>query len=128
MGDSRAYLLRRSKGRMTRPKEDDTVLGDALSQGVPYAKAARLPNAHALTRMLGALSRVPALPVIRRWEPGDLVVLCTDGLSDQLDSDAIANMVLDAADLHAAAEHLVSRAIEVGGSDNATAVLLHRTA
>jgi protein phosphatase len=128
MGDSRVYLLRRSRRKLAQIKQDDTVLGDALARGVPHAIAASLPKAHALTRMLGALPGVAALPVIHPWEPDDMVLLCTDGVSDRLDVDTIADILLGAVDPDMAAQRLVRRAVEAGSPDNVTALVLHRTA
>jgi protein phosphatase len=127
VGDSRAYLLRRSKGQLAQIKEDDTVLGEALARGVPYAVAAGLPHAHAVTRMLGATSEVAPLPSARRWEPGDAVLLCTDGVSDRVEAEVLACFLLDAGDAGEAARGIVGRAVGAGGSDNATALVLRRT-
>ena len=62
-----------------------------------------------------------------RWRPGDVVMICTDGVSDRVD-DEIATVLLLAGDLGDAARRLVQRARDLGGWDDATAVLVRRVA
>jgi protein phosphatase len=127
VGDSRAYLLRASKGRLAQLTADHTVAIDAHRRGAHRDAALLLPDAHNLTQAIGVRYAATLETGLRRWEPGDTVLLCTDGLSDHLDSESIANILFDGPDLGKAADRLVDRAIEVGGSDNATVVLVHRT-
>ena len=127
IGDSRIYLLRARDGRLVQLTEDDTVAGEALRRGVPAESVGRLPDAAKLTQLLGVTRAFNPEPFVRRWEPGDTVLLCTDGVSDYLDADVLANVVLDVGDLGVAAQRLVAQAIEIGGQDNATVVLVHRT-
>ena len=127
VGDSRVYLLRASKGRLAPVTRDHTVAGEACRRGVRPDDAARLPNAQALTQVIGANRIVDLRPVARRWEPGDIVLLCTDGVSDPLGAEALAAVLLDAPDLGTAAQRLVDHAVALDASDNATAVLVHRT-
>jgi PPM family protein phosphatase len=127
VGDSRVYLLRASKGRLTQLTQDHTVAGNALGRGTPADAAARLPNADALTQMIGMRRFVGLRPIVRRWEPGDIALLCTDGVSNRLGADVLADVVLDSPEPGEAAQRLVDHAIQAGGGDNATVVLVHRT-
>jgi serine/threonine protein phosphatase PrpC len=124
VGDSRVYLLRRSKSRLVQLTHDDTVLGDALRRGERYEVAASRPDAHALTRMLGATSGVEVEPIVVRWEPGDSALLCTDGVSDRVEAAAMADILLDAGEVSDAARRIIDRASEAGGYDNATVLLV----
>ena len=126
VGDSRVYLLRRSKARLACLTDDHTVLGDALRRGVAREVALTHPDAHAVTRMLGVTTHVEAEPLIQRWEPGDVVMLCTDGVSDRVDTEELAVILLDTEHLGEAADRVVARSIDTGGKDNATAVLVRR--
>ena len=126
-GDSRVYLLRAARGRLVQLTDDHTVAGHACRCGVPAHDAATLPGAQKVTQMVGATRLFEPRPFVRRWEPGDIALLCTDGVSDQLDADLLVNIVLDASDLGMAAHRIVDLAIEVGGCDNATVLLVHRT-
>ena len=127
VGDSRVYLLRRGKARLTQITVDDTVLGEALWRGMPPEQAARLPNGHALTCLVGATAGVEASPEVRRWEPGDAVLLCTDGVSDRVGAEELAGILLDDGSAAEAAHEVVRRAVTGGGSDNATALVLRRS-
>jgi PPM family protein phosphatase len=126
VGDSRIYMLRGSNAGLAQLMEDHTVAGDACRQGMASEAAMRLPNAHQLTQVIGVRRVVDIRPLVRRWEPGDMVLLCTDGVSNCLQTDAMASIMLGACDLNAAAQTLVERAIEEGGWDNATALVLRR--
>ena len=125
LGDSRVYLLRASGGWLAQLTEDHTVAGEARRRGMPREEVLFLPDADKLTQVIGVRSVVDLLPIGRRWEPGDMVLLCTDGVSNCLESDVIVSILLDAANVGTAAQTLVDRAVETG-FDNATAVVLRR--
>jgi protein phosphatase len=128
VGDSRAHLLSARDGRLAVLTEDHTVAGRALRRGVRSEEAARLSDAHRLTQMVGATRTFEPDLLIRRWAVGDIAIVCTDGVSDNLAAGTIASIVLDAASIAVAAQVIVDRAVAGSGSDNATVVLVHRTA
>jgi protein phosphatase len=118
VGDSRAYLLR--AGRLRQISQDHSVVAELVRGGViTAAEAARSPYRHAVLRALGTKPAVE--PLIWRegmpLEPGDSIILCTDGLSDVLDDAAIAQIIgrLPPSD---ACESLMAAALERGGADN----------
>lgn len=122
-GDSRVYVLRASTGRLTKLTEDNTIINEALWGGMAWARAAELPNARALTRAIGLTPALVLRPVVQRWAPGDVVLACTDGITDWLDDTTITQTLVDCDVLETAAERLVRRALLAGGRDNATAVV-----
>jgi serine/threonine protein phosphatase PrpC len=126
VGDSRIYLLQNSKGRLAQISRDHTVACDAHQRGVPRDEAASLPHAHALTQVLGAASQPEIRTHVRRWEAGDVILLCTDGVSDCIAADELVEILLDSRDLTTTAERLVHRAGEAGSLDNRTAILVRR--
>ncbi len=126
VGDSRVYLLRRSKARLARLTADHTVAGDALGRGVSRDAAAALPGAHALTRMLGVARGGNVEPMRLRWEAGDVALLCTDGVSDHVETEELASILLEVTDLDDAARRIVARASAAGAWDNATALLVRK--
>src|SRR5262249_34946021 len=75
-----------------------------------------------------ALPRLAPLPSIRRWQSGDAVLLVTDGVSDRVVVDELASIVLDAGDAETAVRGIVACALEAGGNDNATAMVVQREA
>ena len=123
-GDSRVYLFRPSTARMARLTEDDTVLNDAFRRGTPYDVAAAQPEAQALTRAIGLRRALALRPAVARWAPDDVLLACTDGITDWLDAAAILRTLVECDELEAAAQRLVERALMAGGRDNATAVLV----
>lgn len=112
VGDSRIYLLR--DGGLTRLSVDDT----------PAQKLSGGRRSHALTQSLGGtVMPLPLRPHIAGVEvrAGDVVVVCSDGLTDMLDDEKIALLLANALDHPAAA--LAQAAVEAGGRDNVTVVV-----
>src|SRR6202000_1121363 len=101
VGDSRVYLYTPTAGRLTKVTEDDTVVNRAFWSGQPLSVALALPNARALTRTIGGRPTLRVDLEVQRWAPGDLVLVCSDGVSDCLDSSAIARALSDPDDLEA---------------------------
>jgi len=125
-GDSRVYFLRRSTAHLAQLTKDHTGFVEALRQGVPRDVAALAPDAHKLTRVLGVKPGEDVEPIVRRWEPGDVALLCTDGVSDRVEAEVMDDILLDAGDVSDAARRIVDCADEAGGLDNATVVLVRR--
>ena len=88
------------------------------------AEARRHPYANVLSRVLGLpeLDGVEAGSI--QLEPGDVLLLCTDGLTTMLDEDAITDVLAGVEGLEACAAALVDEANARGGNDNVTVVLL----
>jgi PPM family protein phosphatase len=128
VGDSRIHLLRARDGQLVRLTDDHTLAGEARQRGMRTEDAARLPDADRLLQAVGASRRIEPATFVRRWAPGDVVVLCTDGVSDPVGVEAIADILLDAPDLAEGASRIVGVAADFGGKDNATVVLVHRVA
>ncbi len=127
VGDSRVYLFQRRGRRIWRLTEDHTVVGDAARHGErDLHDASRRADAHMLTRMIGATREVEVEPLVRGWRPGDVVLVCSDGVSDRVDLRSLVDSVLEAGDLGDVAQRVVASAVEAGGCDNATAVLVRR--
>ena len=128
VGDSRIYLLRASSGRLVRLTEDDTVLTRGLVHGMLPHEAARQPDVHALTRAVGMDLEIPVRPCTLRWGAGDMVMVCTDGLTDSMSAERIERLMRACENnLCAAARRLVSEANAADGRDNVTVVLARRT-
>ena len=124
LGDSRAYLLR--KGTLTRLTEDHSEVQRLVNLGVLTPGEARLhPARHALTLFLGypadgeyILRAGIAKQTLRR---GDLLLLCSDGLTDMLGDEYVASLLRG--DPAGAARALVDAALAAGGRDNVTALV-----
>lgn len=134
VGDSRVYRFR--QGSLVQLTRDDTWIQERIDQGEMQPETARLsPYAHLLTQCVG-LEDVPTPQLLDgAGEPGDLYLLCTDGLVGMLDDGRIADILGDdGATEDAGASHrgseegrleaLVEAANRAGGHDNITAALV----
>lgn len=123
VGDSRVYLL--AGGVLTRLTEDHSLVETLVREGrITAADAEVHPQRNVLTRALG----VEALVVVDAWllEPcdGDRLLLCSDGLFNELTEDRIAQVLAEGDDPEVAARRLAAEADSAGGRDNITTVVV----
>jgi serine/threonine protein phosphatase PrpC len=123
VGDSRAYLLRDSS--LEQITTDHSLVAELVESGVlTPEEAERHPQRSAITRALGTEPAVDADVFTVEAVPGDLFLLCSDGLSDMLSEEEIAAAIETAnRDPEAAGQALVAAANSRGGEDNITVVL-----
>ena len=122
IGDSRAYLIR--GGEITRITHDHSVVQTLVENGNITAEEARThPNRNLITRALGVSANI--VPEYNRCEieAGDILLLCTDGLTNMVADDDIAQ-VLREVPFFDATSILVDRALQAGGQDNITVLLM----
>jgi PPM family protein phosphatase len=120
LGDSRALVLRR--GRLHQLTTDHTLVGELVRAGsLTPAQAARSPYRHQVVRWLGTQELAPDLGTVD-LVPGDRVLLCSDGLSDDLDEETLARLLGHGTPDEAAAV-LLGAALDAGGRDNITCVV-----
>jgi protein phosphatase len=123
VGDSRAYLY--AEESLAQLTADHSLVEEMVRQGeLTPAEAAVHPHRHILTRALGIEASVEV--DAWRFEPaeGDRVLLCSDGLTNELSEAEITEILSSEQDPEAAAEELVRLAVDHGGSDNVTAVVV----
>jgi serine/threonine protein phosphatase PrpC len=121
VGDSRAYLWR--GGVLTRLSDDHSLVAEWVKAGALAPEdAAAHPQRSVITRALGADWQIDVDTWTTPARAGDVFLLCTDGLSGFVDDAAIAEILRDHEDLHAAVNALVDAANATGGEDNITAV------
>ena len=139
VGDSRIYLIRDEK--IQRLTVDHSWIQEAIEKGIIKPEEARNhPNVHVIRRHLGSVE----LPGVdfrmylkpdesveeakknqgTRLHPGDVVLLCTDGLTDMVWDDEILHVIKTRNNLKSMAEDLIDEANERGGHDNITVILL----
>ena len=123
VGDSRLYRLRESQ--LQQITEDHTWIAKALKIGDITPDEARVhPYRHVLSNCLGRedLNQISVQPL--DLEQGDRLLLCSDGLTEELVDDRIASYLRGTPSLKIAAASLVAAANEEGGHDNITVVLV----
>jgi len=125
VGDSRAYLVNGRERGIHKLTDDHSVVEEMVRSGeLTPEEAAVHPHRHILTRVLGVEPVVEPDCWELDLEPGSRLLLCSDGLTNELDEQDIAKVLLDEADTDKAAEQLVQLALQRGGIDNVTVVVL----
>lgn len=124
IGDSRAYRMR--AGRLEQLTRDHSLLQEQIDSGMITLEEARLSqNRNLVTRALGVDPTVQA--EIRDYDtlPGDIYLLCSDGLNDMVDDVEIAETLNSLADdPEQAATRLIQKANDHGGRDNVSVILI----
>lgn len=127
VGDSRAYELDRSSGEphLRRLTEDHSVVEEMVRAGeLSEAEAAVHPHRHVLTRVLGMDPQVDVDLFDLEPKPGLRLLLCSDGLSDDVPESAIEGALTSSEDPREAAKALVQVALAHGGNDNVTVAVV----
>jgi protein phosphatase len=121
VGDSRAYLLR---GSALHPlTRDHTLVQELVDRGVVHLEQTALhPFRHVLTRALGG-GEIEAEVQRVSLADADQLLLCTDGLTDLVDTTTIGSILQSSASSDDACQTLVELALQNGGKDNVTVVL-----
>jgi protein phosphatase len=120
VGDSRVYYLRR--GRLKQLTRDQTAYEELVDQGVMTEEQARRAGLrNVLTSALGAQIK-PSIGLVD-LEPGDALLLCTDGLTKHVPDDEIALMLGADESAEATAKRLVDITLARGASDNVTVIV-----
>jgi protein phosphatase len=124
VGDSRAYLVRGS--RITQLTDDHTFVNEQVRAGtLTVAEARRHPARNILTRAVGSQDEVDADLIEQDLEAGDVLLLCSDGLTTMVDDHDILDIVRrQGGDPDKVCHALVELANERGGDDNITAILI----
>ena len=124
VGDSRAYLMR--GGDMNPITEDHSLVAELVRSGdLTRDQAAEHPQKNLITRALGADEEVDVDTATLPIEAGDRILLCSDGLSDMVSEAGISEILADSPDdPERAARVLLSAALDAGGNDNITVVVV----
>lgn len=122
VGDSRAYLLRRGKLRLL--TRDHSLVQEQLEQGLVTSEQARTHSLrNVILRAVGTDDSL-AVDIIRgKGLPGDVLLLCSDGLHDLVKDEEICEIIASQDGIQAKATRLVEAAKSAGGYDNITAAL-----
>jgi PPM family protein phosphatase len=124
VGDSRGYRMR--GGRLAQITHDHSLLQEQIDAGlITPEQAAFSANKNLVTRAVGVEDTVLLETHLHDLLPGDIYLLCSDGLSDMLDDDSIAQVIqTNDSSIEAIGHALINAANEAGGKDNIAVVLV----
>jgi serine/threonine protein phosphatase PrpC len=123
VGDSRAYCLR--NGELLRLTDDHSLVDELMRQGrLTPEEAVEHPQRSVITRALGPEGSVEVDTRSFRALPGDVYLLCSDGLTTMLAEEQILSVLLAHPQLRDAGEALIAAANDAGGRDNITVLLV----
>ncbi|WP_028611117.1 Stp1/IreP family PP2C-type Ser/Thr phosphatase [Paenibacillus harenae] len=128
VGDSRAYKI--AEGAITQLTDDHTLVNELFKSGQLSAEeAAHHPRRNVITRAVGTDAHVDVDVLAVEWSPQDVLLLCSDGLSNMISEQQMLETVMtDRLELEEKADHLIQLALHAGGDDNITVVLLQEAA
>jgi len=124
VGDSRAYLVR--DGDIRQLTDDHTFVNEQVRSGtLTLQEARRHPARNILTRAVGSQEEIEADLIEEDLKPGDLLLLCSDGLTNMVeDQEILETLRPDGVDPETGCHALIDLANERGGDDNITAVIV----
>jgi protein phosphatase len=121
VGDSRAYLVRNGVGRQI--TKDQSLMQKLIEAGeLTEEEAEQSERRNIILQALGPEATIKVDLTHQRVRRGDVLVLCSDGLSGQVRGEEIARIVSEEKDLVAACKRMIDRANENGGPDNITVI------
>jgi serine/threonine protein phosphatase PrpC len=122
VGDSRVYRMR--NGALEQLTEDHSLLNDYIKmKSMTPEEIESFPHKNVIVRALGMKETVKVDAILDTPKPGDVYILCSDGLCGPASDEEIKEIVLKHKDLRDSAQALIDRANEHGGPDNVTVVL-----
>ena len=122
VGDSRVYRLR--NGALEQLTEDHSLLNDYIKmKSMTPEEIESFPHKNVIVRALGMKETVKVDAILDTPKPGDVYILCSDGLCGPASDEEIKEIMLKHKDLRDSAQALIDRANEHGGPDNVTVVL-----
>jgi protein phosphatase len=123
VGDSRCYRLR--AGQLQQITRDHSLLQEQIDAGlITPEQAAFSANKNLVTRAVGVENTVMLETHQHDVQPGDIYLMCSDGLSDMLDDDAITQVLLAHDTLESSTRALIDAANDAGGKDNISVILV----
>ena len=123
VGDSRLYLV--SDDKMIQVTRDHSLVEEMVRLGEMDKEDAKVhPDKNIITRAVGVLPEVSADFFEVELEPGDMILMCSDGLTNMVRDEEIRQIILGQRDIVEKAEKLVETANQNGGRDNITVVLV----
>ena len=124
IGDSRVYIIR--NGTVEQLTKDHSYVEDLIDSGrITREQARNHPDKHIITKALGLDRKIEVDCLEYMLEPGDRILLCSDGLTNELDDEEICKITTDCHEPGEGAAKLLEKANELGGRDNVTVLLVY---
>ena len=127
VGDSRAYLWDARLAKLSQISEDHSLMVRLVNAGLITAEdAANHPQRHMITQCLGSteIDQVKVDTIERDWDSEQQIILCSDGLTDEVPDRLIAEIMAAQLSLKEKAETLVKTAKQAGGRDNISLIIV----
>ncbi|HUJ89596.1 MAG TPA: Stp1/IreP family PP2C-type Ser/Thr phosphatase [Syntrophorhabdales bacterium] len=122
VGDSRTYMLR--QGKLKQMTRDHSLIQEQIDEGlIPPAEARTHALRNVIVRAVGVKEALPVDLIKGISQPGDIFLLCSDGLTDMLVDDQIQELLSLSLSVDEKAEKLIETANSAGGYDNVTVAL-----
>jgi serine/threonine protein phosphatase PrpC len=123
IGDSRAYYIH--NGSIRQLTEDHSLVNELVKSGqISREEASQHPRRNVLTRALGTEPGIEVDVMVMDWHAGDMLLLCSDGLSSLVGTDVLLEVAAGEGDLDEKVDLLVQSALNAGGDDNITVTLV----
>ena len=122
VGDSRLYIINKEIRQITR---DHSLVEEMIRMGGIDRKAARNhPDKNIITRAIGGMDTVEIDFFHEELRPGDIVLMCSDGLTNMLEDEEIGEILKEQVSIEERAKKLVEAANNNGGKDNIAVILI----
>lgn len=128
VGDSRAYLWSDSKQSLTQITRDHSYVQMLYETGaIEKHEIDNHPEKNVITQCLGSidLDQVKVSELEKKWQPGDKIILCSDGLNDAISNEAICEIIAKHSQPKAITRYLLDAALKAGGRDNITIIIIN---
>lgn len=124
VGDSRIYLIRNRE--MQQITNDHSLVFELVQSGnITKEEAKTHPKRNMLTRAVGTSCLIKIDTGVIKWQPEDIILMCTDGLTNMVSEQEINNLIHNPqGDFNSILENLIAQAKNAGGFDNITTILL----
>lgn len=123
IGDSRAYIFNDNK--LIQLTEDHSLVNELVKNGtITEVEAINHPQKNVITRALGTDKDVEIDIFEKEVKKDDIVILCTDGLTNMVSEERIMHVMIESQDIQKSCDILTKAANELGGYDNATVIII----